>query len=311
LPSWSSLAEKSPLSNFVYFSMSSVINATQSDSRKRTSKKTPAKKPTKKSRNVDLDANKLPNNAVDLKQLPSTSLLSEADKKMQQQHVLSHATEAGLFPTPNVVGKFNCYFLKKDSQLIMKFAATQLVISRYETLTVFNFPASLRANFEALVDDWMQTAVPALPGMTTENPFRQVPDKSGEGTRPVFLRLSAMCTYYKQMHDGYVRECSKKERPEIGKCFRGRVAMMLKGVKFDQETCKISPMIVAGQVLEFQPPLPCEMSEADLIQRQCVLLDDQSEVKVDANEAQQQQQQVDTPERDFFDEIFGYEKVTF
>jgi len=239
-------------------------------------------------------------------------------KKQQQQHVLTHATEAGLFATPNAVGMYSCFFLKKESQLIMKFASSKMTISRYETLTVFDFPEPIRVNYEALVDDWMESAIPPLPDMSTVNPFRKVMNSpDGCTPRPMFLRLSAMCTYFKQASDGYVRECSKKERPEMGKCFRGRVAMVLKGVKFDRKSSTISPMILIGQVLEFQPPLPNELSEAEMLQRQCVLLDDdeQSKLKLDPTDVEKLEQEFKAaehpPRHDFFDDIFGYDRDAY
>ena len=94
-----------------------------------------------------------------------------------------------------------------------------------------------------------------------------------DGTfKPLFIRLSPNCTYYYKSGDLAAVQCNKSERHEQGRCFAGRVAAVVKGIKFSPDGKEIAPIIHVCQVLELEP-LPTT-NVVDTAHTACILDDD-------------------------------------
>ena len=173
---------------------------------------------------------------------PAKRLLDDCSPTtVTQNNVISF----GYTPFENNYNGYTCRFLRREYQFILKFFSQQLLFTKNESLAVFTLDEYFRdfceTQIAALLNPWAHSNV------TLVNPFSVGESKS---FKPIFIRLSAACSYYFKKDDQAAVQCSHFERHEQGSCFAGRVAISIKGIKYSPDGKQVSPIIHVCQVLE-------------------------------------------------------------
>ena len=165
---------------------------------------------------------------------------------------------------------YQCRFLHKDSMIVFKITVSNMIITKNESIAIFEMAE------HDYTECWKKTQEVLMYGnrMGTElkNPFDIVLNDNGS-RKPVFIRISPVCSFYCKRYME-VRACANNfERPPLGRSFTGRLAVVIKGIKFSRDGTELTPMMMVTQVLEIAKPEPenHHSSELDLMTKQCVL----------------------------------------
>ena len=168
---------------------------------------------------------------------PAKRLLTAASPTTLNNH--------GYTPFENNFNGYKCRFLCREFQFVLKFFSQKLLFTKNESMAIFSLTEYFRTFCEnqinALLGPWVNSDVKLV------NPFAL--DDSGAFSH-IFIRLSAGCTYYYKKLDQVAIQCSKGERHAHGRCFTGRVAVSVKGIKFSADGKEVSPIMHVCQVLE-------------------------------------------------------------
>lgn len=168
---------------------------------------------------------------------PAKRLLTAASPTTLDNH--------GYAPFENNYNGYKCRFLRREFQFVLKFFSQKLLFTKNESLAVFSLSEYFRT--------YCETQINAMLGPWADKDFKMVNpfalDESGVFNR-VFIRLSAGCTYYYKKMDQAAIQCKKGERHTQGRCFAGRVAVSVKGIKFSADGKEVAPIMHVCQVLE-------------------------------------------------------------
>ena len=88
---------------------------------------------------------------------------------------------------------------------MLKFSANKMVYTKNEALGVFEMPENFRTTLETATQTLMTPWI--ANGSQFINPFSAVMNADGSH-KPIFIRLSAACTYYRKDGDHLPEKCS-------------------------------------------------------------------------------------------------------
>jgi hypothetical protein len=146
-----------------------------------------------------------------------------------------------------VLNGYVCHFFKKSSYKILKFSAEKMMLGKFDNLTLFEIKKEseevLASKIDAVLNAYPLNLLKVNPFTLTEFNF-DVVDK-----KPAFIRISPTCNYWVKEEQGKIREILKSDLTQ-GKCFSGRVALLIKGVTISPDGSRMSPMISVCQLLE-------------------------------------------------------------
>ena len=165
---------------------------------------------------------------------------------------------------PNFVPRFqgfNCHFLRKNAYQVLKCFSTAVTITSNESLAIFNLPEIQRRRLASRCEMVMELGKQD-DAQTFRNPFTPT---GTNGT--VFVRLASNTRYFKETNDFRVVPMSRSDIQQ-GRSYAARVAMLLKGVKINNQG-HVSPMLAVGQILIMQRFSKDNMLDQD----ECVLAD--------------------------------------
>jgi hypothetical protein len=173
----------------------------------------------------------------------------------------------GYTPFENNFNGYKCRFLCREFHFILKFFSQQLLFTKNESLAVFTLSEYYRQFCEnqigTLLNPWVNGDVKPINPFSTDQRYN---------FKPLFIRLSTSCTYYYKKEELAAIQCSKFERHMQGKCFAGRAAIVVKGIKFSADGKEVSPMLHVCQVLEHDY-LP-KATVDDAVRDTCILEDE-------------------------------------
>lgn len=166
---------------------------------------------------------------------------------------------------------YKCRFLKKEQQIMVKLNIHRMSITHFETLGLQEINESerqrLTANFDKLLQQWRDFDV------RVDNPFRHKFNSEGDLQTP-YIRISSDCSYFKKKLSGIVHEVKRVDRPHSGETFSGKIAILIKGIKYSQDGFELSPIMVVAQVLEHEKPKKLGPPALEVLQRVCILDED-------------------------------------
>lgn len=192
---------------------------------------------------------------------PAKRLLCSSSPTMKN-NLICH----GYTPFENNFNGYKCRFLCREFHFILKFFSQQMLFTKNESLAVFSMSDYFRQFCENQIGSLLQPWVNG--DVTPVNPFSV--DENGT-FKCLFIRLSTSCTYYYKKDEQAAIQCSKFERHEQGRCFTGRAAVVVKGIKFSADGKEVSPILHVCQVLEHDySPKP---NVDDAARSTCVLED--------------------------------------
>jgi hypothetical protein len=161
-----------------------------------------------------------------------------------------------------------CRFLNKEYQFILKMSVNQMSLSQFDSIVLFDTNEEERSQhihqIQKLLNGWGDGT-----GLDLVNPFAYTFDDEGK-MKPIFLPLASLCVFYKKSTETGLSE--KSARPAVGKCFSGRVAIVVKGVKYSQDGKQMTPIMSVAQILEY-PHVESEL-EVDKVGYTCLLDED-------------------------------------
>jgi hypothetical protein len=149
-------------------------------------------------------------------------------------------------------------FLKKDNQILVKLDANRMCVVKHDYVAIFDLDEQDRVqHFDQLqkkMEEWNGTN-----DFVLKNPFAYTYNEEGKAN-PIFIPISTYCTYYDVTT---TNDVVKGVKPPTGKCFSGRLALAIKGVKYIGETGIMSPVLTVVQLLKY-PQLvnECEVDKA-------------------------------------------------
>jgi len=167
----------------------------------------------------------------------------------------------------NIFNGYCCRFLKQEAQMLLKFQANKAVFTKFDSLAIFEMADYLRqlyyAKMEQLMSVWQADFV------SFENPFAYQTGEDGK-PKPIFIRLSTTCSFYKKLHDEIICCHNKKDMTPPGKCFTCRLAVTVKGVRFSPDGLTLKPILMVSQILDLPSPTLLVPKSFD----RCILDDD-------------------------------------
>ena len=190
------------------------------------------------------------------KALAAMSPSKEDQEFIEQQQKASYIT-FNFSPNLKTLNGYTIQFLKNECFIVFKLDIPRMALTKFDYLGIFQLDDKAR-------DDCAQKVTQLLNAYTGDdfiikiNPFLlQYEDDTCLTPKPLFLRMSPNCFYYKRK-DGVITEVLKRDRPALGAAFTGRAAVVVKGVSFCHSGLSISPVVSVCQLLEDenQPSLP-------------------------------------------------------
>jgi hypothetical protein len=155
-----------------------------------------------------------------------------------------------------------CHFLKKASHQVFFIAAANMAITKTESVVIFNMDDYTRHDLRSAVYDLLVAY--GRFDLKPVNPFELCfNDEQKQQPKPVFIRISAGCTYIKKIGDS-VSQVIKSDRPQPGKCFSGTLAVMIKGVSMNPHAQRLSPIVNVAQMIvecKAEPEPPAKETE--------------------------------------------------
>lgn len=171
--------------------------------------------------------------------------------------------------TSNFKG-YKCRFLKKEFQIMIKLNIPQMAITQYDTLGLYEMDEierqTLILQIDQLLAKWREFDVAVV------NPFRYRFNSEGL-LQHLYVRLSSECAYFKKNLAGKLESLMRADRPRTGIRFGGRVAILIKGVKYSQDGFELTPIMVVAQILEIEERKPV-LPSLQTLQRTCMLDND-------------------------------------
>ena len=157
-----------------------------------------------------------------------------------------------------------CQFLTKETQFIVKFYSPKLLFTKTESLVVFEMADNFLNICEGSVGPMLNQF--STPDCQVVNPFTTA------HTKPVFIRLSSECANYRKIGTEPAQKCIKSDLYLRGKCFSGRVAIIVKGIKYSHGFTIVSPIIHVCQIMEMASVR--KENEVNLVHSICILDED-------------------------------------
>jgi hypothetical protein len=229
----------------------------------------------------------------------NASLLEMAPKKRMKRQE-AKIDKSGDVEFSNFKTEFQGYtshFLKKDSYIILKLSIVKMSLTVFKSLAIFEMDSANQNKARVKIDEVLSSF------HTDENiqKINQFENKISD--KPFFIRLSPTCLYWRK-ECGNTFEISEKEIQALkGKCFSGRIALLIKGVTISPDNAIMKPMITVCQMMETKS----NAKATKQWEEQCLLdseeEEEQEEIQPQEHQPQQQQREED---REFTEDLYRF-----